>query len=111
MKKILLANTHKFQKLSLYRDIQDFRLTTVLRMVNRMLLWNKKLTPPEIDYLLNEENGLILPVDERENNIKKILRLLTDDTYYSKMSAAAYKTAKQLTLENWVMNMRNALEV
>jgi len=67
--------------------------------------------PPEIGYLLNEENGLLLPVGERDNNIKKILRLLTDDTYYSKMSATAYKTAEQLTIGNWVMNIRDAIGV
>jgi glycosyltransferase involved in cell wall biosynthesis len=71
----------------------------------------RKTHPPEIDYLRNGENGLILPANDKENNIKKILRLLIDDTYYSKMSEAAYETAKKLTLENWVNNMRNALKV
>jgi len=67
--------------------------------------------PPEIYYVQNNKNGLILPLDKRENNIKKIHRLLTDDAYYKKMSAAAYETAKKLTLENWIRNIRNALQV
>jgi glycosyltransferase involved in cell wall biosynthesis len=67
--------------------------------------------PPEIDYLVNGKNGLILSLDDKENNIKKILRLLTDDTYYSEMSAAALETAKQLTLENWVISIRKAIRM
>ena len=66
---------------------------------------------PEIDYLEDGKNGLILPFDDKENNISKIVRLLTDDAYYSEMSEAAYETAKKLILENWIMNMRNALQV
>lgn len=66
---------------------------------------------PEIDYLVDGKNGLILPFDDKENNISKIVRLLTDDAYYNRMSAAAYEMAKKLTLENWVISMRNALQV
>ena len=72
---------------------------------------NVKTHGPEIDYLVDGENGLILPFNDKENNISKIVRLLTDDAYYGKMSEAAYETAKKLTLENWVKNMRNALQV
>lgn len=67
--------------------------------------------PPEIDYIVNGENGLILPADDKENNINKMIELLTNDSYYNKMSASAYQTAQKLTLENWVTNMRNALQL
>lgn len=72
---------------------------------------NVKTHGPEIDYLVNGKNGFILPFGDKQNNINQILRLLTDESYYSKMSEAAYETAKKLTLENWVKNMRNALQV
>ena len=72
---------------------------------------NFQVHGPEIDYLKNGENGLILPFDDKQKNIRKIVRLLTDDAYYRKMSEAAYETAKKLTLENWVRNMRKALQV
>jgi len=72
---------------------------------------NVKTHGPEIDYLVNDINGLILPFDDKQNNIRKIVKLLNDDAYYREMSEAAYETVKKLTLENWVKNMRNALQV
>lgn len=67
--------------------------------------------PPEIDYIINGKNGLILPMDDKEENVKKILRLLTDNTCYDEMSAAALETAQQLTLENWIKSMKSALNI
>ena len=71
----------------------------------------RKSHPPEIEYIQNGKNGLILPANDKENNIKKITKLLMDDTYYNQMSQAAYETAKKLTLENWVLNMKKALDL
>ena len=71
----------------------------------------RKSHPPEIEYIQNGKNGLILPANDKENNIKKITKLLMDDTYYNQMSQAAYETAKKLTLENWVLNMKKALQL
>jgi glycosyltransferase involved in cell wall biosynthesis len=67
--------------------------------------------PPEIDYIIDGINGLILSSSDKNNHINKILRLFTDDSYYDKMSVAALETAKNLTLEKWVQSMINALKV
>jgi hypothetical protein len=51
------------------------------------------------------------PISRKENNIKRIVRLLTEDSCcYSEMPPAAYEMARKLTLESWFINMRDALQ-
>lgn len=64
--------------------------------------------PPEIDYLRDGENGLILRGDIIED-CARITELLTDQDNYDKMCRAAFDKAKELSVEEWCSKMINAL--
>jgi glycosyltransferase involved in cell wall biosynthesis len=64
--------------------------------------------PPEFVYLHDNVNGLILE-GNLEKDCERIAGLLNDDTSYRSACLAAYKKAKELSIENWCFSMEKAL--
>jgi glycosyltransferase involved in cell wall biosynthesis len=64
--------------------------------------------PPEIAYLKDGVNGLIL-IGKLNEDCKRIINLLKDQDSYARMCKAAYFTAKQLSIESWCQQMKKAL--
>ena len=62
---------------------------------------------PEIDYLLDQENGLRLTGDVEES-VSDIANLLNDEKAYARMCRRAYETAQRLSVENWCDQMVRA---
>lgn len=65
--------------------------------------------PPELTYIENGVNGLILDRSHAEN-IVEIVDLLIDQARYSEMCRKAFDTAKSLSIENWCQQMRSAIQ-
>jgi len=65
--------------------------------------------PPEIDYLADGHNGLLLTGDKKVD-VQRIIDLLTSEEDYEHMCKEAFATAKELSIENWCEQMRYALE-
>jgi glycosyltransferase involved in cell wall biosynthesis len=64
---------------------------------------------PEIGYLVPGENGFILAPSESAINGALMARLLTDDEWWGKMSAAAHRTAERLPMSTMVANVARAI--
>ena len=56
--------------------------------------------PPEIDYLIDGKNGYLLS-GNISKDCEKIQKLLIDKELYSLFCLAAYRTAKDLSVEIW----------
>ena len=65
--------------------------------------------PPEICYLDDAVNGLLLSGDNIASDVPRILRLLADESEYARFCTAAFETAKHLSVENWCRQMSEAL--
>ena len=63
--------------------------------------------PPEIDYLQDGKNGLRLNQSEDEN-VSRIVDLLTDPDRYSAMCDAAINTARGITVHHWKQQVESA---
>lgn len=63
---------------------------------------------PEIDYLVNGENGYILN-DDLETDIKKIVRLLDNRELLINFSNNAKTTSEYLSVQNWVKQVKSSL--
>lgn len=64
--------------------------------------------PPEIAYLKDGQNGLILSGDLK-NDCDRILKLLTDKKTYESMCIAAFTAAEELSIEKWCHQMKKAI--
>ena len=65
---------------------------------------------PEIGYLVPGENGLMLDRGTPTTNTDLLARLLTDDAWWGRMSAAAQRTAERLTMSAMVANVARAIQ-
>ncbi len=65
---------------------------------------------PELAYLKNGENGIILE-GNIDSDCQRILRLLNDPEAYAQACRAAYKKARMLSIGNWCLSMEKALIV
>ncbi len=63
--------------------------------------------PPEIDYVRDGENGLILNGNSKQN-IDRIASLLVN--FASEFYDSCYKTGKSLSVESWCQRMSDALQ-
>ena len=63
---------------------------------------------PEISYLADGVNGLLLSGNMSEN-IDRVTTLLTCDKHYAAMCEAAMKSARRLSVDEWCRQMRHAL--
>jgi len=63
---------------------------------------------PEIDYLVDRENGLLLKGD-REVDCARIADLLLDREQYRIMCTAAFSTAQSLSVDKWCEKIVSAL--
>lgn len=64
--------------------------------------------PPEIDYLEDHRNGLLLAGDFQDN-IAAIVRLLADERAYDGCCQQAFEKAKSLSVGNWCGQIEAAL--
>lgn len=64
--------------------------------------------PPEIDYLQDGINGLLLS-GRIEHDSDRIVSLLQDKQDYTETCQAAFATAQELSIENWCQQMQQAL--
>ncbi|WP_111682125.1 glycosyltransferase family 4 protein [Winogradskyella tangerina] len=64
---------------------------------------------PEISYINNQINGLILPQDTTEANLKLLEELLQDQTLLHQYCDEAKKKSQEISLENWISQVKNAL--
>jgi glycosyltransferase involved in cell wall biosynthesis len=64
--------------------------------------------PPEIDYLEDRRNGLLLAGNLHEN-VAAIVRLLTDEKAYEGYCQRAFDKAQSLTVANWCGRIESAL--
>ena len=67
--------------------------------------------PPEIDYLQDDVNGLILEGNLVEDDCNKIISFLSNDIKYEKACRTAFETAKSLSIENWCLQMQKSLNL
>lgn len=65
--------------------------------------------PPEIEYLCDGKNGLLLK-GEKISDCARIVELLTNRQFYEKNCREAYAMAKSLSVELWCDQMTDALE-
>ncbi len=65
---------------------------------------------PEIDYLIDGKNGIILN-DSFNENITRLVKLLKNFKLLNRMCINAYKTSKELSVEKWVQQIINALQL
>ena len=63
---------------------------------------------PRIDYLEDDQNGLMLGPDT-EKNVDRFVDILTDRNRYAAACERAYSTAKNLCIQNWQLQMSEAL--
>ncbi len=63
---------------------------------------------PEIDYVHDDVNGLLLTGD-LERDCERIATLLQDPHRYNAMCRHAFQEAQQLAIENWCARIRSAL--
>jgi glycosyltransferase involved in cell wall biosynthesis len=59
---------------------------------------------PEIYYLEDDVNGLILNIEDEWGNVEKIIKLIEDDGYNDHLSRNAIITAKKYTIKNMAKN-------
>ncbi|GAB6907137.1 hypothetical protein DESC_390008 [Desulfosarcina cetonica] len=64
--------------------------------------------PPEIDYLQDGVNGLLLN-GNMESNLARIAGLLDDAKAYERMCRAAFAKAQELSIANWCAQLKTAL--
>lgn len=64
--------------------------------------------PPEISYLKNGINGILLS-ENLEADVNQIINLLTNDSLYTEFCNNAFNTAKRLSITNWCNQMSFAL--
>ncbi len=64
---------------------------------------------PEFDFLEDDINGLILGGDNLANDCQRIATMLTDESRYRAVCAAARQSARRLSMENWMAQMEVAL--
>ncbi|SRR6266496_3161861 len=65
---------------------------------------------PEIAYVVSGENGLILERGDGTANTALMARLLADDAWWGKMSAAAQRTSERLKMSAMVANVARAIQ-
>ena len=63
---------------------------------------------PEIDYLVDDGNGLLLAEDMREN-VKRMTEVLNNSEVYGNMCECAFTSAKNLSIDKWCVRMTEAL--
>jgi glycosyltransferase involved in cell wall biosynthesis len=63
---------------------------------------------PEIHYLESGFNGLILK-GEIEKDLEELTALINDFSIVNRMAKAAYATGQELSIQNWVEQMKKAL--
>lgn len=63
---------------------------------------------PEIDYVEDNVNGLVLSGDPK-GDCMRIAVLLEDQRRYSEVCLAAFEKAKELSIEHWCSQMARAL--
>jgi len=107
--------------------VDEARIASVMRQVNAVFVpgWSglsivhafcygkpyitiKGPHPPEIDYLKDGRNGLILDGD-LSRDARRIAELLTDKEKYEQVCRAAFQKAQELSVENWCARMKAAL--
>jgi truncated hemoglobin YjbI len=66
------------------------------------------LHAPELSYLRDGENGLLLD-GTRAENLARIKALLSSPAIYAQMCREAFATAKELSVERWLEQMAGAL--
>lgn len=64
---------------------------------------------PEIEYLEDGKNGLLLDPNNFEKNVAEIISLLTDEERYNKMAKAAWETASSLTIYEMAKKVAEAV--
>ena len=64
---------------------------------------------PEIAYLRNEVNGIIMPTDDAEAYAKAVIRLLTDEAYRCALQERCLADAQRYTVENMVHNFTEGI--
>jgi len=62
---------------------------------------NCKLHGPELSYLEDGKNGMLLDGNLRDD-VSRIINLLNDNSQYIRFCESAYKKAQELSIENWV---------
>jgi glycosyltransferase involved in cell wall biosynthesis len=67
------------------------------------------LHSPEIAYLKNESNGILVKNDTAEDYAATVARLLSDNSYYDAIANQALEDGKKYTLENMVDNFYNGI--
>jgi hypothetical protein len=70
-------------------------------------LENYKNHPPEIDYLENGVNGLLLSGDIKRD-CNHLAFFLKNTKLYEKTCRKAFQKAKELSIENWCKDIINA---
>lgn len=63
--------------------------------------------PPEIDYLIDRKNGLILTGDIA-NDCRELVSFLSNQDFYENACRNAFRTAQNLSVENWCKNIYEA---
>ncbi len=64
--------------------------------------------PPEIDYLDDSVNGLLLSGNLKADSMR-IVNFLLDSNEYKSACLAAFEKAKELSVENWCVDIETAL--
>ena len=64
--------------------------------------------PPEIEYIKDGRNGLVLSGNIGED-CKRIVEFLTDPISYERVCIAAFEKAKELSVENWCKQIEQTL--
>lgn len=64
--------------------------------------------PPEIEYLRDGYNGIILN-SSFEDNVERMATFLSNQNDYELFCKRAFKTAKELSILNWCLQMKNAM--
>ena len=67
-----------------------------------------KLHGPELSYLVDSSNGLLLKGDLR-NDVLRITDLLKDENAYNRMCHNAFAKAQELSIDNWCSKIKDAL--
>jgi glycosyltransferase involved in cell wall biosynthesis len=65
---------------------------------------------PEVWYLVDDDNGLMLSGVDVTSDCSRIIALLEDDSKYKAMCFSARDTALKYNVTNWVKQMEGALE-
>jgi len=109
--------------------VDEVRIASVMRQVHAVFVpgWSglsivhafcygkpyitlKGTHPPEIGYLKDGQNGLLLDGDIKMD-IRRIADLLTDLEKYDQVCRSAFQKAQELSVEDWCARMKAALTV